>query len=49
MSPGRFFIAVPLQSPYMLGGLALVVVLGMAQLVLAPGSGQDAVMTLLLL
>ena len=49
MSPGRFFLAVPLQSPYMLGGLALVVVLGMAELVLAPGSGQDAVVTLLLL
>jgi hypothetical protein len=49
MSPGRFFLAVPLQSPYMLGGLALVVVLGMAELVLAPSSGQDAVVTLLLL
>ena len=49
MSPWRFFLAVPLQSPYMLAGLALVIALGAAELIVAPGSGQEAVVTLLLL
>lgn len=49
MNPWRFFLAVPLQSPYMLGGVVLVVVRGMVQIVLAPNGGEDAVVTLLLL
>ena len=49
MRPWRFFLAVPLQSPYMLAGLALVVALGAAELIVAPESGQEAVVTLLLL
>lgn len=49
MSPLRFFLAVPLQSGVMLAGLALVTAAYAIQLVVAPGSGRDAVSTLLLL
>ncbi|MGE0394601.1 MAG: hypothetical protein AB7I25_07745 [Vicinamibacterales bacterium] len=47
MSPLRFFHAVPLQSPVMLAGLALVSAAEALQVLLAPGSGRDAVTTLL--
>ena len=49
MRPLRFFLAVPLQSPVMVAGLALALVSGGVQLVLAPQSGRQVVSTLLFL
>lgn len=49
LSPFRYFAAVPLQSPVMLGGMALVSAAGLVQLALVRASGGEVVVTLLLL
>jgi hypothetical protein len=49
LGPIRYFAAVPLQSPVMLAGLALVTASGLLQLFLVRGSGGEVVITLLLL